>query len=159
MHESSCLRTSFRSQSVNGSQTLMKPARQDLYTKFLLISKKWSWKRSVLVRSEILGLFLTRWRSITCFLVRIEINSDNKLKHNYLQNQKHFLAYFAFLNSTSNLVHFQKTFQFHGLNIFEVIDSKRCGYWIPWNSCLRAHFDSECVNGSQTLLKTARAHF
>ena len=35
----------------------------------------------------------------------------------------------AFLESTPNLSHFEKKGQFHCLNILEVIDPEKCGYF------------------------------
>ena len=57
MFERSCFRTLFRSYSVSGSQTLLKPERQHFYPNFPLLSDKLSWKRSGLARCEILGQF------------------------------------------------------------------------------------------------------
>ena len=57
MPESFCFRTPFESQSVHGSQTQLKSARQHFYPNFLLIQSKLSYKTSLLVRSEKLGLF------------------------------------------------------------------------------------------------------
>ena len=58
MPESSCFRTPFRNQRVNASQTLLKSARQHFYPNFTLISDKLSWKTFILVRSEMLGVFV-----------------------------------------------------------------------------------------------------
>ena len=54
--ESYCFRTPFDSKRVQGSQTLLKPALQDLYSSFPLTVDKLSWKTSPLVRFKILGL-------------------------------------------------------------------------------------------------------
>ena len=54
----SCFRTPFDSQRVNGSQTLLKAARQHFYFTFSSIWDKLSWKTSLLVTSEILRLFV-----------------------------------------------------------------------------------------------------
>ena len=43
---------------LNGSQALLKSARQHVYPKFASILYRLSWKTSLLVRSEILGLFV-----------------------------------------------------------------------------------------------------
>ena len=57
MPKSSCFRTTFGNQSVHGSQTLTRSARQHFYPKFPLIQDKLSEKTSLLVRSKILRLF------------------------------------------------------------------------------------------------------
>ena len=53
----SCFRAPFDSKRVHGSQTLLKLALQNFYPTFQLISKKLSLETSLLLRSEILGLF------------------------------------------------------------------------------------------------------
>ena len=40
-----------------------------------------------------------------------------------------FLVFIAFLKSTQNLSNFEKKDQLHSLNISEVIDSGKCGYF------------------------------
>ena len=57
MPESSCFITSFRSQSVKASQTLLKSARQHFYANFPLISNKLNCVSCILVGSEIIGPF------------------------------------------------------------------------------------------------------
>ena len=55
---SPCFRTPFASKRVHRCQTLLKPGLQHFNYKFPLILELLSWKRSPLVRSEILGLFV-----------------------------------------------------------------------------------------------------
>ena len=57
MPEKPYFRTAFGNQPVNGYKTLLKSARQYLYPISPSIRGKLSWKKSVLVRSKILGLF------------------------------------------------------------------------------------------------------
>ena len=57
MPESCCFRTPRESQCVQGCQTLVKPARQHFYCTFPLFQEKLRKEASLLVRSEILGLF------------------------------------------------------------------------------------------------------
>ena len=52
-----CFRTPFASTRVHGSQTLLEPALQRFYPKFLLIQDRVTSKISPLVRSEMLGRF------------------------------------------------------------------------------------------------------
>ena len=57
MPESSCFRTPFKIQRVQGCQTLLKPARQHFYPTFLVIHDKLLYKACLSEKSEILGLF------------------------------------------------------------------------------------------------------
>lgn len=56
MPKRSSFRTLFGSQCVNGSPTLRKSARHLFYPSFPPFSEKCSWKTSLLVRSEMLGV-------------------------------------------------------------------------------------------------------
>lgn len=56
MPKRSSFRTLFGSQRVNGSLTLRKAARHLFYPIFPPFSEKFSWKTSLLVRSEMLGV-------------------------------------------------------------------------------------------------------
>ena len=57
MSKSHYFRTRFGRQHVSEFETLLKSARQHYYRIFPGIWDKLSWKKSVLVRSEMLGLF------------------------------------------------------------------------------------------------------
>ena len=58
MPEKPYFRTAFGNQPVNGQQTLLKSARHYYYPIFPWVWDKLSWKKSALVRSKILGLFV-----------------------------------------------------------------------------------------------------
>ena len=58
MPNRSCFRTPLGGNCVNGSQTLLKSARQHFHCKFPSIWDRLCSKTSLLVRSEILGLFV-----------------------------------------------------------------------------------------------------
>ena len=58
MPEGYCSKTPFGRKRVHGSQTLMESARQHFYFNFPLLLDKLSWRTSLLMRSEILLLFV-----------------------------------------------------------------------------------------------------
>ena len=130
MPESSYFRTLFESQCIHGCKTLLRPALQHFYPNFPLSQNKLSWKISALVISEILGLFGNT------------LTADNMYsRHNWQkfwqqvqailsQKLKQFLhIILAFLQSPQNFVHFEKKDRLHSLNISEVIDPEKCGYF------------------------------
>ena len=90
-----------------------------------------SWKKSALVWSEILRLFVNT------------LNADNKYSrcnvHNFTQQvqmrlsekQKTFCQFFiAFVKSAWNLEHFEKKDEYPSLIILEMMDCERGGYLI-----------------------------
>ena len=70
----SCFRRPFANKRVNVFQTLLKSERQHYYPIFLCIWDMLSWKKSALVSSEILRLFVKT------------LTADNKYSHCNVRN-------------------------------------------------------------------------
>ena len=88
-----------------------------------------SWKKSDLVRSKILGLFVNTLTAEYTFSRRNMQTLTQQVQTPLSLKQKTFSGFFiAFLKSTSNGEHFQKKLQSSSLSISEIIDSKRGGY-------------------------------
>ena len=88
-----------------------------------------SWKKSALLRSKILGLFVnTLTAEYTYSRLNMQTFTQQVQKPLSLK-QKTFSGFFiAFLKSTLNGEHFQKKGEFSSLSISDIIDSKRGGY-------------------------------
>ena len=128
MPESSCFRTPFPSQSVHRSQKLLKSERQHFYPNSPLIQHILSYKRSLLVRSEILGLFGNTLAPDHMYSRRNSEKFPQQVKTPLSEKRKTVPAIcIAFLQSTRNFVHFGTGDELHRLNIWEVIDSEKCG--------------------------------
>ena len=131
MAESSFFRTSFESESFHGCQTLLKPERQQFYLNFALNQDE------VIQRKHLSQLDLksqhclvTRCLPITSILVIIERNSRNSFKRYYLTNWKLFLLVsFHFYNLRIILRFVKKKDQVHSVNIWQLIESKKCAYF------------------------------
>ena len=127
--KSSCFRTSFATERVNGFQTLLKSARHNYYPLFLSIRGKLSCKKSPSVWYEILRLFVNA-------LTADDKYSDSNMQ--YLpqqfqtplsQKQKTLSGFFiAFLKCAWNLELLQKKDEYSSLIISEIIDAERRGY-------------------------------
>ena len=74
MPESSSSRSPFSSQRANLFRTLLKSALHHFDPNLLLISRKLSWKTTLLVKSEILGLFFNR---LTAYYMYSRQNWEN----------------------------------------------------------------------------------
>ena len=125
----SCFRRPFCNQCVNGFQTLLKPARHHSYPIFPCIWDILSWKKSALVWSEILRLFVNT------------LTADNKYSrcnvHNFAQQVQTPLSqkqttpcgfFFPFLKCAWNLEHFEKKDEYPRPIISEMMDCERGGY-------------------------------
>ena len=90
---------------------------------------KLSWKKSALVRSKILGLFVNTLTAEYTYSGRNMQTLTQQVQTPLSLKQKTFSGFFiAFLKFTLNREHFQKKRESSSLSISEIIDSKRGGY-------------------------------
>ena len=88
-----------------------------------------SWKKSALVRSKILGLFVNTLTAEHTYSGRNMKILTQQVQTPLSLKQKTFSGFLlAFLKSTLNGEHFQKKAESSSLSISEIIDSKRGGY-------------------------------
>ena len=146
MPEKPYFRTAFGKQPVNGYQTLLNSARHYYYPIFRWIWNKFSWKRSALVRSILLGLFVNTLTAEYKYSGRNMQTFAQQVQTLLPLKQKIFSRFFiAFLKSTWNLEQFQKKGESSSWSISEIIDSKRGGYLSAWKAWLQNSFrESTC---------------
>ena len=109
MPEKPYFRTAFGNQAVNGLQTLLKSARHNYYPIFPWIWDELSWKKSALVRSKILGLFVNTLTAEYTYSRRNMQTFTQQVQTPLPLKQKPFSGFFiAFLKSAWNGEHFQK---------------------------------------------------
>ena len=134
-------RTAFGNHPVNGYQTLLKSARHYYYPIFPWIWDKLSWKKSALVRSKILGLFVNTLTAEYTYSRRNMQTFTQQVQTPLSLKQKSFSGFvIAFLKSTWNGEHFQKKGESSSLSISEIIDSKRGGYLSAWKALVQNSF-------------------
>ena len=98
-------------------------------------------KKSALVRSKILGLFVNTLTAEYTYSRRNMQPFRQKVQTPLFLKQKTFSGFFiAFLKSTWNGEHFQKRGESSSLSISEIIDSKRGGYLSAWKALLQNSF-------------------
>ena len=101
-------RSSFESQHVKGSQTLVRSASENFS---FILSSLWGdmiWKPSLLVKFEILGVFVNTLTADAKYPVWEARISSSLFKCNYVKNENFFLLFFPLMESTSNFKHFGK---------------------------------------------------
>ena len=141
MPEKPYFRTAFGNEPVNGYQTLLKSARHYYYPIFPWICDKLSWKKSALVRSKILGLFVNKLTAKYKYSRRNMQTLAQQVQTPLSLKQKIFSGFFiSFLKSTWNVEQFQKKGESSSLSISEIIDSKRGGYLSAWKALLQNSF-------------------
>ena len=128
VHLRSCSGTPFHSKRVHGSQTLLKSPLQHLYPNFRLIWKKFSWKTSLLVRSQILGLFGNTFSADHMYSCHRWEKFPQYIQTLLSEKRRTFAVFsIAFLESTQNFSHLQKKDQLYSFIVWEVIDPEKCG--------------------------------
>ena len=146
MPEKPYFRTAFGNQPVNGYQTLLKSARHYYYPIFPWIFDKLSWKKSALVRSKRIGLFVNTLTAEYKYSRRNMQSFAQQFQTPLPLKQKTFSGFFiAFMKSTWNLEQFQKNGESSSLSICEIIEAKRDGYLSAWKALLQNSFrESTC---------------
>ena len=100
-----------------------------------------SWKKCVLVRSQILGLLVNTLTAEYMYYGRNMQTFTEPVQTPLSLKQKTFSGFFiAFLKSTWNGEHFQKKGESSSLSISEIIDFKRGDYLSAWKALLQNSF-------------------
>ena len=119
----------FGRQHVNGSQKLLRSARNQLHTNLPLLRDSGNRKRIFLIRSELLGQFVNTLtadykysrQNFKNLWQKVPMQTSMKLK-----TCSQFLI--AFVKSTLNLEYFERKNQSHSLNIPEFINCETGSY-------------------------------
>ena len=107
-----------------------------------------SWKKSALVRSKILGLFVNTLTAEYTYSRRNMQTFTQQVQTPLSLKQKTFSQFFiAFLKSTWDGEHFEKKGESSSLSISEIIYSKGGGYYVPEKPYFRTAFGNQPVNG------------
>ena len=108
MSKTSRFRTPFGSQGVNGSQSLLKTARHHFYTTVLLILDRLSCKKLLLVRFQILPLFLNTMTTNDEIFRRNRDHFGQQIQMKLSQKPKTiYQVFFAFQKSTLTFENFR----------------------------------------------------
>ena len=120
---------------------MLKSERHYYYPIFPWIWDKLSWKKSALVRSKILGLFVNTLTAEYMYSGRNMQTLMQQVQTPLSLKQNIFSWFFHdFLKSTWNGEHFQKKGESSSVSISEIIDSKRGGYLSAWKALLQNSF-------------------
>ena len=124
IYRRTCFRATFFSQRVNWSQTVQKSVQQLLHAIFWPLSDKFSWKMSLLLRSEILGLFVN---TLTVYN-RYSLYNREKFQQS-IQMQ---------LSKNPKKEHFKTKENPRSLSISEIAESERHSYLNVWKVLLQS---------------------
>ena len=120
---------------------MLKSARHHYYGMFAWLSDRLSWKKSALVRYEILDLFVNTLTAEYIYSRRNMQNFLQQIQTQLSQNRKSFFQVFrSFLKCASSLEHFRKKDEPSSLSIPKIIESKGSAYLNVYKALLRNTF-------------------
>ena len=125
MSKKSRFREPFDKQHGKRAQALLKSASQHLYHIHRSLPRKLSWKKSLLLTCQILGLLVNTLAADEKYLVLHRDNLTIPIQMQLSKKEKTFSQFFpAFFKSGLNFKHFERKGDLHRFCIFEGTDSK-----------------------------------
>ena len=138
MSKKSRFRGCFDKQHGKSAQALLKSASHHLYRIHRSLPKKLNWKKSLLLKCQILGLLVNTLSADENYAVLNKDNLTIPIQMQLSQEQKTFSQFFAeFLKSRLNFKRFEKEDEPHRFCIFEVADSKNVVRSMSKKPCFR----------------------
>ena len=125
MIENSSFRGPFDKQDGKRAQALLQSAWQHLHHNHWSLGRKLSWKKSLLLTWQILGLLVNTFAADEKYPVLNRDNLTISIQIQLSQKQKTFSQFFAvFLKFTLNFKYFETTYHPHRFCISEITDSE-----------------------------------
>ena len=155
-----CFRTTFHSQHVKDSQTLLKSRWEHFFHAFLLLWGEPIRKITPLVICKILRVFVNTGLTMTGIPFRIIRICGSRFKCNYLQNKNLFLNFLFHFWKLHQILIIFKNVMIVIANVFRKLQTvKDLVRPLSKKSRFRTPFDSQHVKGSQTLVKSGWENF
>ena len=108
-----------------GAQAVLKSSSQHLYAIDSSLPSQYTWKKSLLLTCQILGLLVNTLTADEKYLVLHRDNSRIRIQMEFSKKQKSFSDFLgAILKSWLNFKHFKKKYDPHRFCILEVMDSE-----------------------------------
>ena len=137
------------------AQKLLKFERQHLYHNYWSLWRQLSCKKTLLVISKILRLFITTLTADEKYFLLNRDSTTQPIQMQLSQKQKEFSGFsLQRLKSSLNFEHFQKQHEPHSWCISDVTDSKKRVRSMSNKSCFRRNFEKQHIKRAQTRLKS-----
>ena len=159
MSKTSPFRRPFDKQHGKRAQALFKSASQHLYHIHWLLRSQLSWKTSLLLTCQILGLLVNTLAADEKYPVLNRDNLTIPIQMQLSQKHKTFCQFFtAFLKSRWNFEHFDKKDDVHRFCNFKITDSKNIVTKMSKEPRFREPFHKQHGKRAEALLKSASQH-
>ena len=159
MSKKSRLRENFQKQHGKRAQALLKPDPHQLYHIHWSLLSQLSWKESLLLTCQILGLFVNTLAADEKYPVLNRDNLTIPIQMQLSRKQNTFSEFFtAFLKSKWNFEHFDKKDDADRFCIFEITHSENVVRKISKKLSLREPFNKQHGKLPKALLKPASQH-
>ena len=159
MSKKSRFRGPFEKQHGKRAQARFRPASHGLYHVHRALSSQLSWKKSLLLICQILGLLVDTLAADNKYPV---LNRENLMIPIWMQlskQQKTFCESFAaFLKSSLNFIHFEKEDDSQRFCLFEITESKKVVRKMSKKYRFRGPLNMEHGKLAQAMLKSASQH-
>ena len=159
MSKKPLFRTLFNSQHVKWSETLVKSAWHLFYDNLWSLCAKLTWKMSLLVICEILGLFVNTLNTDVKYFLRNSENLLQPIQKQLSKKQKHFRNILLHFWSLHQIVNIEREMTLITYIFPKLRTEKDLVTAIPKKRLYRTKLDSQHVKVSQTLVKSSWQHF
>ena len=141
------------------AQALLKPSSKHRYHIHWSRTRKLSWKKSLLLTWEILGMLVNTLAVDEMYPLLNRVNLTIPIQMQLSQKQKTFSQFFAaFLKCRLKFKYFEKKDHPHRFCLSEITDSENVVRYITKKSCFRGPFNKQSGKGVQGLLKSGSKH-
>ena len=159
MSKNSCFRGPFNKQQGKLAQALFRSLSQHLYHIHWSLPSQLSWKKSLFLTCQILGLLVNTLAADEKYPVLNRDNLTIPIQIQLSQKHKIFCHDFpAFLKSSWNFEHFDKKDDAHRFCNFEITDSENVVRKMSKEPRFREPFDKQHGKRAEALLKSVSQH-
>ena len=160
MSKKSHFRGHIENQHGKRARALFKPASLHLYHIYRSLSRQLSWKKSLLLTCQILGLLVNTLDSDFRYPILNRETLTRSILMQLPQKENNLSQFWTeFLKSRLNFEHFEKKVDPHSFCISDTTNSENVLRKMPKKYRFRGPFDKEHGKGAQALFKSASHHF
>ena len=153
------LREPFDKQHGSPAKTLLKSSSQHIYHIYWTVPSQLSWKTSLLLTCQLLGLLVNTLAADEKYPVLTRDNLTIPFQMQWAHKEKTFSQFSsAFLKFKLNIEYFETKYDTHRFCISEITDCENVIREMSKKSRFRGHFEKQHGKPSETVLKSSSQH-
>ena len=159
MSKNSRLKGPFDKLHFKGAQAVLKSSSQHLYAIDSSLPSQYTWKKSLLLTCQILGLLVNTFATDEKYPVLNKDTLTIRIQMQLSKKQKVFAQFFAaFSKCKISFEYFEKNDEPHRFCISVITDFENIVTYMPKTSLFREPFNKQLGKRAQALLKTESQH-